>query len=573
MKQKQQEQLAAVPPSIRKRLIAVRNRVYTMTLLGGFGRILVLLLGLWTLRCVLDLWLQFDWSVRLVFLLIDFALAGFIGYRFLWLPLKRSMDIEGAALLLQKHFPEAGSQLIAALQLAPKAAAGVISENLIQPLLVSAHYLAKSLPWREAAPFSEVRNWVFGASALICLIVGLFLFSPERTMVLANRLFLSTAPPVTRTMLIVEEVPDSLPRGNDLEIRVKTSGVIPSSAFIETESDSGEDREYAMQVEDDEGTFIFVLDNLQDSFQFRIRAGDARSPWQDVEVLTPPNVRNVAWRVVPPAYTGEVPFVPDQAVIRIPQGSVLEIEGDATAPVQSVRLVGYDSSGDGIVFERNLSATGNDFKGSTIQDSLEVRSLAVIPMGENGVEPANPTRVPLEVIEDQPPTIDLDDDIAPEDSVAVYRPIRFAGNMLDDYGLQSARLHWAVFDTSSSQVEAIQTGTIDLIKSDGVQKRNRFSFTLTPSDEAGELAIPASTGHTVEWWFEAVDNMPGDAGPNITSTPKRSLRIVTPEEKAREVMEGIRRGLGELSEVSREVDETGNRISRILEKSQPGGGK
>jgi hypothetical protein len=96
-------------------------------------------------------------------------------------------------------------------------------------------------------------------------------------------------------------------------------------------------------------------------------------------------------------------------------------------------------------------------------------------------------------------------------------------------------------------------------------KRADFALFLAPgaapADTPDAIALSASPGAVVAWWIVATDNAPT---PNSTATPRRTLRIVTPDEKLTEMMGRLREGMGELDDVSRSLERVNDSLGRIL---------
>ena len=82
-----------------------------------------------------------------------------------------------------------------------------------------------------------------------------------------------------------------------------------------------------------------TLKRVAQSMQYRITGGDDFSmPWQTVNVVEPPQIASLQIRLQPPHYTAYASF-PSQRHIRALEGSTILLEGEATKPLQSVRVI------------------------------------------------------------------------------------------------------------------------------------------------------------------------------------------------------------------------------------------
>jgi hypothetical protein len=286
-------------------LRALARRTLLLAWLAGAGRIFALLLALGVTRCLFDLWVQLDWIVRVVFLVVDVGIAGWLGWRWLWKPWKRRLTLERSALRLERVFPAAGGRLIAAWQLPGQLSRGNLSPELVGLVARDADSLVSNLPWREAAPAKPALRGLGLLAAAALVAGGLFALQPETAAVLARRWLLSTEPAVTRTQLALAQTDLRVAIGAPVSLSATATGAIPRQATFEVRPATGEPRSFPVSAaEETPGVFTLAIDNVRQAFRYRVRAGDARSEWHDVETLPAPVLLDPRFTVRPPAYTG-----------------------------------------------------------------------------------------------------------------------------------------------------------------------------------------------------------------------------------------------------------------------------
>ncbi len=107
-----------LPPVIVQKLKQVNARQRWVDLAECAALLLATLPALWVLQAAADWCFNLPWSLRLVLLLADFGLIGYLVYRFAFLPLRQPHTLETAALRVERELPEFRSSLISAVELA-----------------------------------------------------------------------------------------------------------------------------------------------------------------------------------------------------------------------------------------------------------------------------------------------------------------------------------------------------------------------------------------------------------------------------------------------------------------------
>jgi hypothetical protein len=146
-------------------------------------------------------------------------------------------------------------------------------------------------------------------------------------------------------------LPARLPRGEAITIAAQLTGVIPERAFLSLWPDDGSPLEQSYPVTSDPtgGQLLVVLEStkVQRGFRFRVRANDADSDWQRVDVRPAPQLVPLDGKPSPqlrldfPAYTG-VPtktLPPGASLIDAVAGTTVTLRAATNRPITHASLV------------------------------------------------------------------------------------------------------------------------------------------------------------------------------------------------------------------------------------------
>lgn len=556
----------ALPASLAGTLRALARRDLAVAWLSGLGRIAALILGLGVARCLIDLWVQLDWIVRAVFLAIDLGIAGWLGYRHLWRPWKKRLGTETAALRLERVFPVLDSRIIAAVQLPRQMAREAISSELVGAVVRDAAATLAGLRWRDAAPARPALRWLGLALGFTVIGAGLAALQPADAAVLARRWLLSREPAVTRTKLTLAQQDLQVPRGTPVSLGATAAGVIPKQVVFEVKPSSGDARTFPVEAAaDTPGAFTLKIDNIQQSFRYRVRAGDARSEWHEVATLPTPALLEPRFTIVPPAYTGLPSARVEGDALVVPAGSTVRIEGRsslALTAAQAALWSDLQAAQPAATADLKLGASALSFSGEIVVNQ-PAAALTIPLTSTNGLASQADTRLPLRYIPDAAPVAEYTAAPADNELTTVNATFRVRGRASDDYGVARAAFCWEVARKDKDAPPA--SGRLDLPLPAAAGRRADFTVTVAtgaaPADAPDAIPLTVSPGDIISWWVEIADNAPA---PSSFASPRRSVRVVTPDEKISEIMTRLREGMGELDDVSRRQEQIGDALGRLL---------
>ncbi len=306
----------------------------------GLLRTLALLAGGLLTAVLLDNLFHLPAGVRLV-LVLSFG-AGLVALvaRLVAYPLLRPLTDEMVAAHVERAGPELENRLINAVLLRRRNFRDSLVRDMADAQVSeTAEWMSgRKLPGeREIRELWRPLRWVLAVGAVLALYGLLFTAHFGNAL---HRFIRPTAgvPPITDTRLQVVPGDVQVLQGEPLRVEARVRGVLPESALIETETAEGPPARHPMDFEGD--AFIHRFSNVQADFDYRIRAGDARTKWYSVTARRRPAVASVRVTCLYPEYTG----LPDEVLagtsgdIRVPAGSRVRLEVETEGGARSAHV-------------------------------------------------------------------------------------------------------------------------------------------------------------------------------------------------------------------------------------------
>ena len=184
------------------------------------------------------------------------------------------------------------------------------------------------------------------------------------------------------------------------------------------------------------------LEHVDQPARYRVEVAGTQSPWYSVKVVRQIKLLNIAFHIIPPAYTrlpvADVALKADdlpRANVLAPQGSQVQVTADVDVPVGGAMLdLGAPQPGP-----MELSLAGKRFASTfTLLDETPI-SLLLTQGGQQVVARLPDQTLVLHCVKDQPPAIEMK--WPPRDvTVALDAPLNVQALLRDDYGVASARV-------------------------------------------------------------------------------------------------------------------------------------
>lgn len=532
----------------RKRLFGLLRVCFATTILYG-----LLVLVAMHLDRFLFLEVAFRWRM---FWVVHFG-AGLLGGMYCLVYLLRRTSVRQIAYELESKLPEdaeerfvtlddvlvredlGGGPVAAELAGELEKATVRLSEG-IQPTKLVKDAFLRRLAWAAVAVFLVFTALSSPRSYELPLMVERFYF-PGRNLPKPSFVKISVTSDKIRVgkggeAVIQAETSGELPSA--LLWLMKQLGISPSRCVISLaegeeavfEFDQGERSDMSRLLRD---VFLYSKGELETSFRYQIRCGDAQTPIMTAEVIAQPKIVDAKLTVTPPAYTGlsEQIITDVYRPLRLLPGTkiVLTFRTDQPVPVRIIRIEkvpepiepDWDDATRTGIYEFELKK----------KVSLEIR--VVNDLGFENVERA---KISIGLLEDAPPVVRLDDPVGDVEKVpGELVPIK--AEVEDDFGIAEVVLQFVMNPDADSE--------------------NPLREVPIPLEKNGERSVPVSTFFDLD----KTGAVPGDVvclqlrgrdtADNYTESREVLIRIVSftrgENERMRlAALRFVRDGLGEV---------------------------
>ena len=229
---------------------------------------------------------------------------------------------------------------------------------------------------------------------------------------------------VTFTRLSVTVSADYFERGESVFVQARTSGRPVRGAALLTR---GKDREWTAtaMIPGEAGDFVSEISGWTESFDVRVKAGDARSPATTVRFVDPPVIQSVTVQLRYPEYTGMTPRDVDVHEIVAVEGTYADLEFQLNHPLANAEF-SIDGGDTGVELDGSAVRVSHQLALGKIECFLHGRD-------EEGWDLKRMT-VAMEGVEDRLPEIRF---LQPKEDIEVTKltevPVQV--QVRDDFGI------------------------------------------------------------------------------------------------------------------------------------------
>ncbi|MEM6779071.1 MAG: hypothetical protein AAF670_15545 [Planctomycetota bacterium] len=297
----------------------------------------------------------------------------------------------------------------------------------------------------DVKPLQKSTLFLVAWIAMAALVIGAW----PRGRILAAR-FWSFGGDVSATRLTCVTKHLAVPSGESTRLEFRSVGVRPNSGRILM--DFGERQVEAFDVlVEPPGQLVYPIASVDQSFRYRLQAGDDQTDWYSVTALERPKFKSVRVIVDAPEYTKRGRYERDHLPSRLKaiEGSRLTLELVPANPIEEMHVIATTSAAD--------------------EDDSTVRSIPIVPapdgvyryslglwtnmvlepgmISHDGLTPQETLQSRVQVIPDKPPVARL---LSPTEGLEVSadQNIQIEFEAHDDHGL--AKIELVVYDESNS---------------------------------------------------------------------------------------------------------------------------
>lgn len=520
--------------SLQNRVARVQTAASRLTWMYGLARFAAVVVAILVGLALIDYLLRLHIPAGRWLLSVTAAMLAVVAFiRIGWPALRARQSAVATARRIEQCFPHLGEHLSSAIAFSAQAttepAAG--SVELRQAVIAQAEALSNGLDFQEILNVGAPLRALACAALSVAVAAAFAAMNPPAAGLAIARLaqpWRELAWPRRHELALVEP-PQRLAKGDAFEATVMDRrGALPDDLqfILRYESPAGWQTEIR-PLKPLGGRTVIRLDNVTHSFEYRASGGDDDTmPWIALSVLEPPKLTELQVIADPPAYTG----LPRQSAGRIVKaliGSQLRIRGTVDQPIRSaaIRSATRDLPLPAIAVE----ADGCHFVAPPDGTWLAERSgsLWLELIDEHGLPFGRDTRIELEVVPDNPPSIAWEQP-ADESFVTRRARIHVKGLVKDDLAIRRVDLRYIVPGKSDAeQVVEMVAGPELPPRATAAQPAASLANATQLFDFAWDLSDLAglSPGDVLSVRITAEDYKP-----QLATTPVRRVTIIAEDE-------------------------------------------
>ena len=558
------------------KLAALRRKGVATAALTGAAMAVAAVVELLALAMFIDWCFDLAWGVRLLLLLAQAALAGYILIRYVAAPLIRPPDEDELALMVERSRSVFRSRLIAAVQLTrPGAIPSGASVGLVRALIEETEAIAAPMDFNAVVPTEKLKRLGMVAGLVTLLGTVGFIYGGKVSTDLLQRVFLSNTPVPRKTRVSVVEGNKIIGRGDSVRLEAAVAGVIPSSGKLEIKYPGRRPQEFSLEQDlTNRRRFGRTIENVQETFSYILYLNDGQSPAYTVRTIPRPTLLTMECDQQFPAYTRLKPVHRSLGDLSLLSGSQLNIKATATKALRTAALkfagaavnpqepappgipvmpALQNSSGEmGLL--KVSGQNSNELSGSFIVPAKGLAGFSVLLLDTEGMESKDSVVYRVETIPDKPPIIRITYPDRREELITRQATLPIAFEASDDFEIAKLRLRYKV-DTVDDSAE--KTVELDLEGGNVQRVKRRHEWKI------GELSPLLAEGSKIEYWIEAEDN--NDAtGPGIGSSEHQFIRVVSESDKRADLLNRAGDYLGSISDVAGDQEKLNQKLGAII---------
>ena len=520
------------PAKLKSRLRRVHRREQGLNLTMG-----VLLLCNWIAILFLVVF-AIDWLIRLpmfvrMIILVPLLVFPVVkAWRSGWRFFNFCFSSPRTALKVEDHYQNFESLLVSGMELSAPGAVSGTSAGMAAFTVERANEAADQVDAEKVISFKGIGvPGLLGGLLLVFLCVFAALNFPLFKTA-ATRLF---APWVaidypTRTQIEVVDGEWIVKEGEGVSLVANILGEIPDNAKIILRTGKGKPRERTLAISG--GVCEYEAQTVFRSFDFSISAGDARSPWQTVRVVSAPRIERAEVTLEFPEYTQRPTETVDALTLTVPEGTTIKWKLSLDRPVDEAEFRPAEGEAQAL----DISADGRSITMQQLAAGSRSYSFGWVDK-EHGFTFSSPRHY-LQVAPDRAPSVDL---TSPAENLfaTLQRNLDFAFRCRDDHGIGEVAITYRL-DKAGEVKVALPAPKL----SDGSEQRIDWNY---------REALPdLEVGETVSFAIELADRYPGADGPHRVRSDSRRVQFLSKKDYLAQIEKQKRRLLTRIRTIYRE---------------------
>lgn len=453
------------------------------------------------------------------------------AWRHGWSRLRR-FNATRIARQIEQHQGGMDSLLVTAVQFQHSGAAPGTSAAMWELTRQKALAAADRIPAREVVTLRDLRQPLRIAAGIAALVLVLAVLNGPFLAAGLGRLFTPWLAIAYPTKTIIEPLAGALvlKEGAPGKIEIRLSGSVPGTARLELQTGEGRPRTIDLTVADD--TASYEIASASRGFTYRVKAGDARSDWHQVRVITAPRLAGVSVELDFPDYIDRSNETLEALTLTVPEETTVSWKLTLDSPIREATLHrdGIDDLPLEIGQDRHtltLSETASASRGYSFSWTED----------RHGFDFQSP-RYFLQVASDQAPRVELTSP-ASNLNAMLGRPLHLAVRAQDDHGIGATTITYRV-NRRPEKTVVLPTP----VRSGEGEQQLDWDY----RQELPDLQI----GDSVSFVVEVADKYPGEGGPHTVRSDTLRITFLSREDYLAEITKQMERILSRVATIYRQ---------------------
>jgi hypothetical protein len=541
---------------LKRRLASARRSIVAVEFYRRAALTISIIIGLFTALLFIDLIIELSLETRKTSLTFIILLLGLSSlWTIISLITQRKND-EKLALAVERNYKDFDSRLISSIQFTEGKA--TIPENA--PIEMIHSMIRETETESRRFKFNKIVNFKKTARAILLLLIvltvsgGWTFLNRDAIDTLIKRAFGKEIAIPRNTRIVKIPQIEKVGIGDDviMEFFVETKKSSELKGVLKIHYSSNQKINLPLTKDENiDGKYSAIIKDIPESFTYSASIDDARTGDYKVIALERPQIKGLTATQKYPEFTkqessehvpGDFTFFP---------GSKVTLNLTSTKELKSgaIRIIEEDNGIPLIIDSTNKSAGSVTF--TVPSNNLSGFSISLTDQDE--MESSSNSIYKVTLLSDLAPQIRITYPKRAEELVTRKAKFLIKYEATDRFGIAAVKLR---YQRSGSDPSSI---SITDLKTEPKKISDQFDWDLS------SLSPGLVEGDEIEYWLEASDQ--NTAGPNIGSSERLLIRVVTPEEKRADLLGRTSDALGSVDEATTDQEILNKDLETIIRKN------
>ena len=541
---------------LKRRLAGARRSIVAVEFYRRAAITISVVLGLFTALLFIDLVNELSAQARKT---TSMSIVLLLGASTVWtiisLITQRKND-EELALAVERNHKDFDSKLISSVQFTQGKA--TIPDNA--PIEMVHSMIKEAETESQSFKFSKIVNFRKMARALLFLMIVLVIsgtwafIKRDSINTLIGRAFGKEIAIPRDTVIVKIPQIKKVGIGDDvtMEFFVESKKSSELKATLTVQYDSKQKVELNLiRDETENGKYSTIIEDVPESFTYNASIDDARTDDHKITAFERPQIKGLSATQNYPEFTKQDPSEHVPGDFNFFPGSTINLNISATKELKSgtVRFVENEEGIPLIIDKENRSSGTATF----MVPSSDLSGFSVSLKDQDEMESSSNSIYKVTLLSDLAPQIRITYPRRAEELVTRKAKFLIKYEANDRFGISAVNLR---YQKSGSEPATVP---ISDLKDEPKKVSSQFDWDLS------SLSPGLTEGDEIEYWLEATDQ--NTAGPNVGSTERLLIRVVTPEEKRADLLGRTSDALGSVDEATTDQEILNRDLETIIRKN------